>query len=235
VGSTGEVTVTPSASSFVASLPSAVTKQIDFQGNNTHSGNNVGRGIIPIGSVLATFPNLTGAYNCLATTAADANGFVQCAGQTIADASSPMNGAVIPNINANVFLRGNVSSGSTGGADSYSLTQANIGNHTHEMAHVHKIIGASVDNASRMRVSIDTTNPTAFAATGSTEISTIGPSAGNLGFNSARPEAYSWSAVGTGGTAKNSTGNLDNFFPGTVTAFGIVPTYISARFIMRIK
>lgn len=88
-------------------------------------------GILPLGSVLATFPNLTGAYSTVATTVADARGFVKCNGQTIVDATSPMNGAVIPNINNMVFLAGNTTSGTSGGSATATLSAANLGAHTH--------------------------------------------------------------------------------------------------------
>ncbi len=85
------------------------------------------RGVLPLGSVIATFPNLSGAYSTSSTTAADANGFVKCNGQTIVDATSPMNGAVVPNINSSVFLMGNTTAGTTGG----SATSAALLAHTH--------------------------------------------------------------------------------------------------------
>ena len=91
-------------------------------------------GTIPLGSVVATFPNLTGAYVCTATTVADANGFVKCNGQTIADVTSSMNGAVIPNINNSVFLQGSTTAGSTGGAASVTLGTANLPAHSHTIS-----------------------------------------------------------------------------------------------------
>ena len=80
----------------------------------------IAAGILPVGSVVATFPSLTGAYVCSGTTAADVYGFVKCNGQTIADATSPMNGAVIPNINNNIFLRGSTTDNSSGGSTAYT-------------------------------------------------------------------------------------------------------------------
>lgn len=84
-------------------------------------------GYLPLGSVIATMPHLTGAYNCIATTAADAGGFVVCEGQTINDPTSPMNGAVIPHINDDVFLMGRATSGEAGGSSTYDF------NHTHSV------------------------------------------------------------------------------------------------------
>jgi len=90
-------------------------------------------GLIPLGSVLPTFPHLTGAYACTATTSADTYGFVQCNGQTIIDSTSLMNGQAVPNINGDVFLMGNATSGSAGGANTKALS------HTHSVsvAHTH--------------------------------------------------------------------------------------------------
>ena len=90
-------------------------------------------GLIPLGSVLPTFPHLTGAYACTATTSADTYGFVQCNGQTIIDSTSLMNGQAVPNINGDVFLMGNATSGSAGGANTKALS------HTHSVsvAHIH--------------------------------------------------------------------------------------------------
>ena len=89
------------------------------------------RGLMPLGGVIATFPALSGAYSTANTTTADANGFVLCGGQTIADATSPMNGAVIPNINNSVFLMGSATSNTSGGSNTTTLTTTQLPAHTH--------------------------------------------------------------------------------------------------------
>jgi hypothetical protein len=82
-------------------------------------------GQLPLGAVIATFPHLTNAYQCSATTTPDAKGFVLCQGQTLVAGS--MTGAVVPNINNNVFLRGNsTSSGTVSGASAVTLSSGNI-------------------------------------------------------------------------------------------------------------
>jgi hypothetical protein len=46
--------------------------------------------------------------------------FVECNGQTVSDASSPLNGQTLRNLNgSNQFLRGNTTSGGTGGSASH--------------------------------------------------------------------------------------------------------------------
>jgi len=170
-GTAGEVTVSPSATAHTVSLPSTITKALTFSGANTYSGtaaftgtethsgaatfsnavaftgSTSGRGILPLGAVIATMPHLVGAYSCSATTVADANGFVQCAGQTISDATSPMNGTVIPNINDDAFLRGNATSGSAAGSNAnITLSTANVPSHTHTIDHGHSASSADAGN-----------------------------------------------------------------------------------------
>jgi hypothetical protein len=88
-------------------------------------------GILPIGAVVGTFPNLAGTYVCTATTAADSVGYVKCNGQTIVDATSPMNGVVIPNINNSIFLMGSTTAGSSGGNNNTTLTTTQLPVHDH--------------------------------------------------------------------------------------------------------
>ncbi|KKK85413.1 hypothetical protein LCGC14_2773530, partial [marine sediment metagenome] len=82
----------------------------------------------PIGSVLAwmkSFPN----------TPALPSGWVECNGQVLDDAASVYDGETIPNLNvADRFLRGNSTSGGTGGATSINI------NHRHTIAeHNHSV------------------------------------------------------------------------------------------------
>ena len=79
-------------------------------------------GLVPIGGVVATIPALAGAYACSATTAADDLGYVVCGGQVITDATSPLNGRTIPNINNDVFLKGHTTSNTTGGSNTHDHT-----------------------------------------------------------------------------------------------------------------
>lgn len=79
-------------------------------------------GLVPIGGVVATIPALAGAYACSATTAADDLGYVVCGGQVIADATSPLNGRTIPNINNDVFLKGHTTSNTAGGSNTHDHT-----------------------------------------------------------------------------------------------------------------
>lgn len=85
-------------------------------------------GDVPIGGIVSWLKNFTGVPNL-------AEGWVECDGSTIADALSPLNGQTLPNLNGNNnFLRGNSTSGGTGGA---TTQEPNLG----------KGISAGVDNA----------------------------------------------------------------------------------------
>jgi len=67
-------------------------------------------GMVPVGAIVAWDKSLLG------VPALPAN-FVECNGQTISDAASPLNGQTLRNLNGNnQFLRGNTTSGGTGGS-----------------------------------------------------------------------------------------------------------------------
>lgn len=80
---------------------------------------------IPVGCIapyLKSYPN----------TPALPNWFVECNGQVLNDPLSPYNGATLPNLNGSgggtqYFLRGNTTSGATGGAETHTHT-AVVGN-----------------------------------------------------------------------------------------------------------
>jgi len=81
--------------------------------------------------------HLTGATAVTATTAGDANGYVVCGGQTLSDATSPMNGQIVPNLNNSIFLMGSATAGSTGGGNTVTLVAGNLPSHSHTINHAH--------------------------------------------------------------------------------------------------
>lgn len=88
----------------------------------------------PIGSVLAWAKSITGIP-------ALPSGWVECNGQTLSDASSPINGQVIPNLNGNAnFLYGNATSGST-------KTENYLPSHTHNVP-VYSSTGVALQKSS---------------------------------------------------------------------------------------
>lgn len=223
-------------------------------------------GHVPVGAVVATFPNLTGAYSTAATTTADASGWVLCGGQTIADATSPMNGQVVPNINNNLFLRGNTTGGTTAGAATVTLASANLpththtftsttsvaaASHTHNMSHYHQW-GYSSGNPDNLYGLSSGSTATGAFTTGSIQIyQSSSPTLSGAGSAPAFTASYTGGLFtsgalaqpnGSGSSAATGTESADTTVSGTTdnggfanSAFSILPPYINAVYLMRIK
>jgi hypothetical protein len=75
--------------------------------------------VVPIGGVIPWFKDTPG------VPALPAN-FVECNGQTLVDAESPLDGQFMPDINTGAarFIRGGVNSGVVGGIDSFATALA---------------------------------------------------------------------------------------------------------------
>jgi len=73
--------------------------------------------IVPVGGIIAWAKSLDAGIPAIP------GNFVECNGQVLSDADSPINGATIPDLNGdNSFMRGNSTSGGTGGSESHSHT-----------------------------------------------------------------------------------------------------------------
>lgn len=71
-------------------------------------------GASPVGTIVGWLKSFTNTPSIPA-------GWVECNGQTLGDAGSVYNGQVIPNLNGdNRFLRGNATSGGTGGSETHN-------------------------------------------------------------------------------------------------------------------
>lgn len=104
----------------------------EFHGDVQMNGNNINNASaveatnlndrqVPVGGIISWDKSRTN------TPALPAN-YAECNGQTISDADSPYDGQTLPNLNGNNrFLRGNSTSGSTGGADSVNLSHSHGG------------------------------------------------------------------------------------------------------------
>lgn len=83
--------------------------------------------LTPIGGIVAWLKSFT-------NTPALPFGWVECNGQTLNDSQSVYNGQVLPNLNGNNrFLRGNSTSGGTGGEASHSLSTDEMPSHIHAL------------------------------------------------------------------------------------------------------
>ena len=86
------------------------TSSVFLRGDRTWSSPTA-PGIVPIGAILPWHKSLSGVPNLPAE-------FLECNGQVVSDAASPLDGQTLPNLNGaedNRFLRGNSTSGGTGG------------------------------------------------------------------------------------------------------------------------
>ncbi|PWG79214.1 beta strand repeat-containing protein [Pararcticibacter amylolyticus] len=77
-------------------------------------------GLVPVGSVVAWFPNLL-------SSATLSPNFVECNGQVLNDTQSVLNGITIPNLNSGSYLTGSsTGTGGTVGNNSTTLTASNL-------------------------------------------------------------------------------------------------------------
>ncbi len=86
-----------------------------------------GAGIVPIGAIIPWAKSFNGVPTLLAQ---DLSGlFAECDGSVLSDSDSPLDGETLPDLNGtpNAFLRGNSTSGGTGGnlTHNHTLTVAN--------------------------------------------------------------------------------------------------------------
>jgi len=95
--------------------PSAGALLMSQDGNGNATWSTAGYGMVPIGSIIGWHGNMAGVPGL-------PTGWLECNGQTVADAASPLNGQVVPNLNNGTtsasgdasrgrFLRGNTTSG----------------------------------------------------------------------------------------------------------------------------
>lgn len=81
--------------------------------------------IVPIGAILPWAKSLTGVPNL-------PDNFSECDGSVINDGASPMDGQTIPDLNRDHrFMRGNSTSGGTGGSSTHTLTENEMPAHVH--------------------------------------------------------------------------------------------------------
>lgn len=131
--------------------------QLDFGTGISAAYSNNGKisitvtGAAPIGTVVAWHKSFT-------NTPTLATGWVECSGQVLSNTSSVYNGQTIPNLNGASsatprFIRGALTSGTTGGAETHSHTNTAAGGHLHLIAgstsyednHTHCFSGLTTD------------------------------------------------------------------------------------------
>ena len=231
------------ASNYSLTLPTALPAATSYLQSDNAGNLSFGTvGYTPLGGVIATFPNLTGAYTTAATTVADANGFVLCQGQTVSDSTSPMNGAVIPNLNSAVFLQGNTTAGGTGGQNTLPAHTHGAGSfatslggtfaatsHSHNFAHTHAWGDGGLGSQLNTRFSSDTSSVTggssafiAVSAFNNGTSSNIGVPQLLGGSNSFFTSGVvaTFAGTGSGNTAQTGTENADSSLTGSNSVTG---------------
>ena len=132
-------TTTPGSKLTVAGVIESTTGGIKFPDGTTQTTAS-GFGIVPIGSFLPW-------HKSFANTPALPNGWVECNGQVLSDSDSPYDGQTIPNLNGgNRFLRGNTTSGGTGGSTTHTHTgttggQSGMRGDNHSMHDIYLLTG----------------------------------------------------------------------------------------------
>ena len=86
-----------------------------FTGRTESEVRSVGVGDAPIGSIVAWLKSFT-------NTPSIPQGWVECDGSVLSDSDSVYNGATLPDLNGDVFLKGQTTSGSTGGTKTIGTT-----------------------------------------------------------------------------------------------------------------
>jgi hypothetical protein len=144
--------------------------------SNLNSANLTGTiAVVPVGSIIAWAKSLSG-VPALPTN------FQECNGQVLNDASSPLNGATLPDLNgANRFLRGNSMSGATGGVEQVVLTLDQLPSHNHPeqyanhfQAYNYTSVGGMgnvpiLGSVPRQGAALDTTDPTTTGSVGANQ------------------------------------------------------------------
>lgn len=218
------------------------TQAQSFSGDKTFVGNvhvhGTGRGIVPVGAIIAIADS---AAWSLPGAGAVKDGYALCNGQAFPAESNAAFSGNMPNLSDERFLQGSTTSGTTAGANTVTLSTANLPAHNHTMAHTHSInhdhgsvSTSGVGNHSHQQYI--TANPGA------------GPYNTRQDYDLDANNLQIYTHVQTGGAGAHShTVDLPNFTgtsgdssaastgnTGSATAFDIRPKYFNVVYVMRV-
>jgi hypothetical protein len=201
---------------------------------------------VPIGTIVSYLPgyfgnNSNGSYTGVALTLPD--GWVACNGTQYIDILSPIfssTGRYLPKLDDSRFIQGNVTAvrGVAGGRtnNEYTLTVANLPQHSHTLDHTH-IWSGSAENCANLAHSHTMTWFTADS--GGAQLPGVvyaGSSAGTTYTSSSATSLnHNHNITNTNGNS-TYTGNSGNYPTNNTTQpFSILPKYISVTYIMKVK
>ena len=175
---------------------------------------------IPLGVVVPIASNLVGTHAIPLAGVVDSSGWMYCDGSIIPDGNI-VSGSV-PNLTDGRFIRGFASSGTTGGSDSFTLTEANLPAHTHSTPN-HSHTGST--NTTGEHAHTTTTG----GAPGTSDYA-VSPSPQNVDTvptSLAGNHSHTLTIDSGGGGISGSTGST--------TAVSHIPKYINMKFIIKVN
>lgn len=251
--------VTIGATTGTATLRNAT---VNASGDLNVTGN--GRGIVPLGAIIAMTTGLTGAM-AVPATGVVSNGWMRADGAAIPGGNTVS--GTTPNLSNSIYLRGASTYGGTGGSNTTTLAEANLpththvntlsnntvasSTHTHNMKHVHQ--WAWTELSSKLHtMSTQSTGVTTFDKNTSGSFFLLDfTSAGNQTYNlplymrSNIGNAYtagvlsansgSGDSANTGAASATTTVTLTNASIGSGTAFSNEPNYINVIYLIRVS
>jgi hypothetical protein len=186
----------------------------------------------PIGTVMSWLKSLTG-------TPSLPSNWVECNGQLISDVNSPYNGVTLPNLNGTqTFLRGNSTSGATGGSTTHTHTGPS---HDHTWSDTVNIsISGSTNTTGSHTHSVSGTtstyNDTAY-------LNSIGGGSGTIYATDDHSHTWSDTSSSDGSHSHTFSDSDSDSIGGTTSASGTgatgsagtLPTYYEVVWIIKIK
>ena len=135
---------TTTANSTAAFSTLVLAGAVTASGDVALNGNNAGRGIVPVGGVMGIASNITGVPSI-------PTGYAALDGSVVDDSGSPMDGVTLPDLSSSVFIMGSSTAGTLGGSATYSLVEAQLPSHNHDLTNDHAdtftLGNATVSNA----------------------------------------------------------------------------------------
>lgn len=253
----------------VASTTGTITSQgnLSLTGtiSNTEGFTGNGRGIVPLGAIIAITTGLTGAMS-VPSSGNTLNGYQRCDGAAIPSGQAVS--GTTPNLTGSIYLRGASTYGGTGGNNTTTLLEANLPAHTHANTLSNNVVASSshTHNISHVHNNIYQSTYTMWAWT-TADVSQLAPGiSGNSGAfiegqtmpqgtSTSRAPAFSTlqnrqyytggvvlpptgsdgASASSGTPSATTTVTLTNASIGSGTAFSNEPNYINVIYLMRVN